>query len=657
MILRSCLSALLFFTTVFFSLPLFADRLSVEDFVAPPDFFGASVSPDGSMIAGIWTKDDGRFVMVYGIEDEVLVNGTGDKVVRPFNVSWANNKKLLIKLSVPILLESAKSAAEDDDFDISDYRTVGRLVSYDIETGETIQLLADERGIKTNRNLTRVSHYLPEDPDHILMNASREGFYSQYKVNVNTGEGELVARAGKRTFGFINDEDGKLLYRLDYFRHSKYIKILRFISKNDWEEVERIYFDDEDQSKNKVDINGLVGRLDNSLVYRKLNEDTGFYELVRLVDGKFESFVSLSDRDVMGVIIRGIDSEVIGYRTLKDVYRSHYFDEKLDAQYQAMAREFSEQNFSIISQSSDKSVSIVLSSGVDNPASYYIAKNGQDLELLKYAYPTLPSKGLATGVKIQYQTRDKLLIDAYIFLPKEFDGNDPMPLVVLPHGGPHARDSLFYDDFAQFIATRGYIVAKANFRGSTGYGKSFQEAGYKQWGQAMQDDLEDLVKTLLNERLVAPQRICIVGASYGGYAALMGPIKAPEMYACSVSINGVTHLPKQIEFVEDKLDDDLFEQYVAQRIGDPDTEIQMLNAHSPALISKQLNVPVLLIHGEEDDVVPFEQSKIMHTVLKRRDKPVQFVSVKDAGHNIFYYRGDMRTVFEHVESFLNEHLK
>lgn len=168
---------------------------------------------------------------------------------------------------------------------------------------------------------------------------------------------------------------------------------------------------------------------------------------------------------------------------------------------------------------------------------------------------------------------------------------------------------------------------------------------------------EDLVKTLLNERLVDPQRICIVGASYGGYAALMGPIKAPEMYACSVSINRVTHLPKQIEFVEDKLDDDLFEQYVAQRIGDPDTEIQMLNAHSPALISKQLNVPVLLIHGEEDDVVPFEQSKMMHTVLKRRDKPVKFVSVKDAGHNIFYYRDDMRTVFEHVESFLNEHLK
>jgi len=365
----------------------------------------------------------------------------------------------------------------------------------------------------------------------------------------------------------------------------------------------------------------------------------------------------LQNQDNNSTNNKAYSSENIGYKALNDVYMSHYFNEEINNRYQALAAHFEQQNFSVSSRSENNKVWMIMSSGVDNPASYHYVQDDGELVFFEYAYSTLPSDELAKGAKIQLKTRDNLIIDSYILLPKEFDGSSAFPLVVLPHGGPHARDSIEYDDFAQFIATRGYIVAKVNFRGSTGYGKAFKEAGFKQWGQGMQNDLEDLVKALISEKIVESKKVCIVGASYGGYASLMGPINAPDMYQCSVSINGVTHLPKQIEFDKAKFDEDTFQEYIVKRIGDPSTEMGMLKANSPAIQSHKLDVPVLLIHGEDDTVVPEEQSDLMRKVLKKQGKEVKAIFIEDAGHNIFNYEEDTIRVYQEVEEFLAKHLK
>ncbi len=174
-------------------------------------------------------------------------------------------------------------------------------------------------------------------------------------------------------------------------------------------------------------------------------------------------------------------------------------------------------------------------------------------------------------------------------------------MVIFPHGGPESRDSADFEWWSQFMASRGYAVLQPNFRGSAGYGWKFQSAGFDQWGRAMQDDITDGVKALIADGTADPRRICIVGASYGGYAALAGAAFTPDLYRCAVSVEGVSNL---IDFQNSGKR----EAYWTTRIGDVDKNTDALNAASPALHADQVRVPILLMHGEKDVTVPIDQS-------------------------------------------------
>ena len=203
----------------------------------------------------------------------------------------------------------------------------------------------------------------------------------------------------------------------------------------------------------------------------------------------------------------------------------------------------------------------------------------------------------------------------------------------------------------------GYIVIKPNFRGSTGYGKAFEESGYKEWGGKMQEDLEDAVAFLIKEGLVDASKVCIVGASYGGYAALMGAVKTPDMFQCVVRYKWCHALARAgVEFDLNKFESEELHNFIKESIGDPDVDADMLKARSPALLAKNIKVPVLLIHGDKDDVVPYEQAEMMEKAMKKHNKTVEFITLEDTGHSIFYYDDDIRTVYDAVERFLAESL-
>jgi dipeptidyl aminopeptidase/acylaminoacyl peptidase len=206
--------------------------------------------------------------------------------------------------------------------------------------------------------------------------------------------------------------------------------------------------------------------------------------------------------------------------------------------------------------------------------------------------------------------------------------------VVLAHGGPAARDTMGFDWWAQAIASRGYAVLQANFRGSTGYGEAFMEAGYGEWGRKMQTDLSDGVRWLASEGLIDPSRVCIVGASYGGYAALAGPTLDTGVYRCAVSVNGVSDLRRMVE-VEARAGVNRNNETVrywnrfmgAERLGD-----RSLDERSPSRLAAQADAPILLIHGRDDTVVPLEQSRLMAQALRRADKPVEFIELEGEDH-------------------------
>jgi dipeptidyl aminopeptidase/acylaminoacyl peptidase len=227
----------------------------------------------------------------------------------------------------------------------------------------------------------------------------------------------------------------------------------------------------------------------------------------------------------------------------------------------------------------------------------------------------------------------------------------PRPTIVIPHGGPEARDYYGYDAFAQFLASRGYTVVQPNFRGSYGFGRAFADAGRGQWGRLMQDDVTDVLRHLVATGQTDPQRVCVVGASYGGYAALVGAALTPDLFRCAISIAGPSDLPEQI--LRSSQRGSATRHYWMRSIGDPGANRDALEAISPRHLAAQIRVPVLLIHGEEDDVVEIRQSELMAQAMNRR---ARLVRLADEGHIWDEWTRESRlTAFREVETFLREH--
>ncbi len=302
----------------------------------------------------------------------------------------------------------------------------------------------------------------------------------------------------------------------------------------------------------------------------------------------------------------------------------------------------------IISETDDGKDVIVETSGPSAPAIYYhLDTEKLRADELGQAYPDLLDVPLGKVSALTYKARDGLEIRAYLTVPPGVEAKK-LPTVILPHGGPHARDTMTFDYMAQFLANRGYAVFQPNFRGSTGYGEAFVKAGYGEWGGKMQDDVTDGVGYLVEHGVADPARICIMGASYGGYAALMGGVKTPDLYRCVISINGVTDL---VDMMDDEHMTTAHEFWKISLGHDKDR----LEANSPARHVESIKAPVLLVHGKKDQVVDYDQAKTMLKALRGAGKSVKLVTLDGEDH--FLSNGETRiAALKAVEEFLTEHL-
>jgi dipeptidyl aminopeptidase/acylaminoacyl peptidase len=227
----------------------------------------------------------------------------------------------------------------------------------------------------------------------------------------------------------------------------------------------------------------------------------------------------------------------------------------------------------------------------------------------------------------------------------------PLPLVVIPHGGPFGiEDQWGFDSDAQFLASRGYAVLQVNFRGSSGRGENFEHSTYRQWGTGIQDDIADGVRWAIAQNLADSKRICIYGGSFGGYSAMMNPIRNPGMYRCAIGFAGVYDLPKRLG--SDPVNHYNFgHDYVIRTMGDDATE---LAAQSPTRLAGKMDVPVLLIHGTADRVVPIHHLHMMESALNAAGKPVETMEVPNEEHG-FYDVKNQTEAFERIEAFLRKY--
>lgn len=288
-------------------------------------------------------------------------------------------------------------------------------------------------------------------------------------------------------------------------------------------------------------------------------------------------------------------------------------------------------------------------SDVDPGRWYLFEPAAMKMQELVARLPAVPPTQMQPMEALLYPSFDGTQVPAYLTLPGKPTG--PLPLVVLVHGGPQTRDRWQWDLDTQVFAAHGYAVFQPQFRGSSGFGKKFEEAGYGQWGQAMQDDITAGVRYLVDQKIADPHRICIVGASYGGYAALWGLVQTPDLYKCGVSLAGVSDLEKELRLDSDISKSAVQREYARSRIGDPALMKTAFDAVSPLQHADRIKAPLLLAHGKLDERVPVSQGREMYDRMRALHKDVRWLEFDDEKHTLWHIQ-NQRDYYEAVFDLL-----
>jgi dipeptidyl aminopeptidase/acylaminoacyl peptidase len=339
---------------------------------------------------------------------------------------------------------------------------------------------------------------------------------------------------------------------------------------------------------------------------------------------------------------------VAGIRYTSDRERVQWTDPMLVNVQESLDKSVGSRAAQIVSLNHDQSRMIVWVGDSSQPGSYYYfdAGAGGPMHLFAHVNDAIKAERLGPVSTYRYKARDGLSVEAILTLPKGRDAKN-LPLILMPHGGPEARDTASYDWWAQFLADRGYAVVQPNYRGSTGYGDEFRNAGDGQWGIKMQDDLNDAVADLATKGTIDPKRVCIAGASYGGYAAMRGAQRDGAKFRCAISYAGVSDLNGMIRY------DGRFLNANASRAGWKEAAPDLKDV-SPINHPADFSTPILIIHGKKDLRVPVSQSRRMVARLKEAGKPVDYIEQPEGDHH-FSRQADRQQFLEAIETFLKKH--
>jgi len=621
-----------------------ADPIPVEDFAADASIWSPAISPDGKQIAYFAYKDGDDYLVTYRLENDTLTligeQKSGDQV--DFNwVAWKSSDRLLV--SVTTYSKMRYFGSERFPF--------RRLLSY-AKDGSDIKLLLDVRRLKWFRfRFDDVISFLPDDPDHIIIGFSDEGDFQSnaYKINILTGEKELLQKPEKNQYvrDWYADWNGMVRYAYGWDKKKERLMLIRkadgqwiSLTKNDLFEDGRF--------------RPLGFSFDERYIYVMSSHVNGRDAVFRfdLESGELAGKVYENDRvDIEGLVVSRAQHKVLAVGYVDDTPKLHYLDEDYRKLHESIDAVLPGRVNQIVSSSADEQYAIIGSSSDRDAGRYYLydmTQNPRRMVEFGRIYPKLPLEKMARMKPVSYEARDSLTIPAYLTLPEGWSG--PGPAVIMPHGGPWVRDTLSFDMWVQFLASRGYAVLQPNYRGSSGYGDRYESLGYGKWGRTMQDDLTDGVKWLVAEGIADPNRVCIVGGSYGGYAALMGAIRTPDTYKCAAAFAPVTDIKRFLRDHGDYVEDSYDYQRVAGSL-DKD-ELEQI---SPLRRAKEVALPLLLAHGTADDVVPVEHSRELAEKLKGLDKPVKYLEMADENHHM-EKSADRLLWFKELEAFLAEHI-
>jgi dipeptidyl aminopeptidase/acylaminoacyl peptidase len=601
-----------------------AKRIPLRDFFRNPEKSGFQISPDGNSISLMQPYQNRMNIFVQPRAGGPALRLTSETERDVAGYFWKGSRRI-------VFLKDFKG---DENYHVvsvdADGSNLVDLTPFDKVRAEIVDDLYDS-----------------DDEMIIAMNKRNPEIFDVYRVDLNTKALTLIAENPGNVTGWVTDHAGRI--RLAITTDGVNTSILH-------RPDESAAFEAVITTNFKQQITPLFFDFDNKLLFAASNINRDRAVIVRLdpATAKEESVIfEHPEVDVAGLAWSRKRKVYTAASFVTWKHERKFFDAEAQAIFNDIERQLPGYEIELQSTNKDENIFVVATwSDRTQGARYLYEADTRTLTKLAEIAPWLDATQLAEMKPITYRARDGLTIHGYLTLPR--GGGKDLPLIVHPHGGPWARDVWGYDPEVQFLANRGYAILQMNFRGSTGYGRAFWEASFRQWGKTMQDDISDGVKFVVDQGIADPKRVAIYGGSYGGYAVLAGLAFTPDLYACGVDYVGVSNLftfLKTIPPYWKPLLDMFYEM-----VGNPEKDKKLLAATSPVMHADNIRAPLLIAQGAQDPRVNVDESDQMVAALKKHGIPVEYLVKDNEGHG-FHNEENRFEFYEAMEKFLEKHLR
>lgn len=605
-----------------------AKQIPLEDFFKNPEKTAYQISPDGKYYSYMAPFESrlNVFIQERGTDKTVQLTSETDRDIAGY--FWPNNNQILF--------------AKDDGGD-ENYKLYG--VNID---GSNLVCFTDFEGVRA-----QIIDDLPDIENEVIIGLNKRNpqVFDPYRLNLTTGEMEMLAENPGNIQGWMFDHDGKLRIAVAIVDGVNTSLLYRETEQDEWKDVLTTSFKD--------NMSPQFFTFDNKNVIgtSNLGRDKSVVVEFDIANGKeVEVLYENADYDVQGVSYSRKHKKITSASYTSWKRERHFFDEDTKKLYARIEKELGDYELAITAENKNEDVFIIRTYSDRSLGTYYIYdKNTDKLEKIVDVSPWIDENEMAKVYPIKYEARDGLIIQGYLTLPKGYTKETAknLPVVVNPHGGPWARDGWGFNPEIQFMANRGYAVLQMNFRGSTGFGKSFWEASFKKWGREMQDDITDGTQWLIDKGIADPERIAIYGGSYGGYATLMGLVKEPELYAAGVDYVGVSNMFTFMKTIPPYWAP-LLEMFY-EMVGNPVSDSLMLREVSPVFQADKIVAPLFVAQGRNDPRVNVDESDQMVAAMKERGVDVEYLVKDNEGHG-FRNEENRFEFYRAMEAFLNAHM-
>lgn len=653
--------------------PARADQVPIEAFIDYPQFSAAALSPNGRYIAGV-RREGTSFILVvldWQTKQVTPIQRTTDASSMQFSgVTWKNDDILVFTVMQMVNVREVTTTRAARNSDQPDRVPVFQVYASS-RSGELISLYGSQAATAGDvpvllRNVQVVDR-LVDDPDHVLLLAPGNTGSNLVRANVRNGRNETIESFpfSSNTFAIRTDRTGTPVMRQTVAAGGRGASWYRR-ANNRWEHI--ITYRGVNLANSGPDFDPAGATNEPGVMFVSARRDgADVAELYRYDTrtGQFgEKVFSINGFDMSsdgGVVTHPVTQEILGICYWTEVYQCEGRNEDFTRGYRAVTRALGPNLVvQIAGMSDDTNRWLINASGPQDMGSVYLYdRTTRALDFIGGERPSVEPEQLATQEVVRYTTRDGYQTWGYLWTPPGAPQGTPLPAVVVPHGGPEGRDFYGFDPFAMYLANRGFAVLQPNFRGGGGQGRRFVEAGWNQWGQRMQNDFEDGVRAMITAGRFDANRICVMGWSYGGYKTMAASLLNQDLFKCAVAGAGVSDLEAMMRWTREEEGgaQGVSYQYWSNSIGRPSDQMSLLRRYSPAQRASEIRMPLLLIHGQIDDIVPIEQSEIMRDALKREGREPRLITLPLENHQWAPMTiANRRTTLDEAERFIRQHI-